>query len=73
MSNYNFKFRCRYCGEVFTESITGNERLAFRCVIGAILGQKTEPQAPGTMSVHISKNHYGVADFIGCEIEEEDE
>lgn len=74
MSDYLFKYRCRYCGEEFTESMTGNERLAFGCVIGVAVGlDKKEPLGPNMMSVHIRENHYGVADFIGCEIKEKDD
>ena len=74
MADYKFTFKCRMCGEIFTESQTGDEKLANCCVLYAIFGKNTTTlhvQAPSMLSVHFKKDHFGVADFIGCKIEGE--
>ena len=64
---YAFMFRCRYCKEEFREAETGNEQLAFKCLVYAISGKRTpeHAQAPELISAHFTDDHMGVADFIG--------
>ena len=75
MAEYNFKFKCRMCGEVYTEGITGNDNIAFKCTLCAALDRPSSEhvQAPHLISVHCKNDHYGIADFIGCEIKEDKE
>ena len=73
MTLYNFKFKCRMCGEVYIEGTTGDDTTAFKCVLCASVGRPSGiVMAPHLISVHIKgNNHYGISDFIGCEIESE--
>ena len=71
---YTFMFRCRCCGEEYREGVTGDKKLAFKCLIYATMG-KTPPelaQAPSLISAHFTDDHMGVSDFIGVK-EENDE
>lgn len=66
MSFYYAIFKCRLCGETFTDSGTGSKALALRAAINAALQLPTEPQGPGLHGVHSCANgDIGVADFAG--------
>ena len=74
MKEYNFKFKCRMCNEIYTEGTTANDDIAFKCTLCASLDKPSgHVQAPRLISVHCKSNHYGIADFIGCEIKEDKE
>ena len=65
-----FMYRCRYCGEEFREAETGDEKLAFKCLVFAINGERPPtPQAPSLISAHFTADHMGVSDFIGVKEE----
>ncbi len=70
---YYFMFRCRYCGKEYKEGATGDEKLAFNCLLAAtIRGVKPPtPQAPQLISAHFTDDHMGVSDFIGVKKESE--
>ncbi|MBO5969617.1 MAG: hypothetical protein J6S14_14080 [Clostridia bacterium] len=68
--NYISKYKCKYCGKVFTGSITGNERIAFSAIIQACADIKTYDAATVLdKEPHIEPDHYGIGDLIGVEIE----
>ena len=75
MAEYIFKFKCRMCGEVYTEGMTRNDNIAFGCTLCAALDRPSSDhvQAPHLISVHCKNDHYGIADFVGCEIKEDKE
>lgn len=63
---YISKYKCRYCGEVFEDQFTGDEKIAFRSVLGL---SKKELQMPMFSEImpHFKPDHYGVGDLIGVE------
>jgi len=68
MKVYSFKYRCRLCGEVFEHARTGDEKLAFKCVLFSIWDKPTGyAQEPKLISIHPASTHTGIADFIGAE------
>ena len=70
---YTFMFRCRYCGEEYKEAETGDEKLALKCLLYAINGERPPAaQAPRLISAHFTDDHMGVSDFIGIKEESED-
>ena len=71
MPDYKFVYRCRYCKQEFCNSITGNAGIAFGVIanIAADIPIKQKEAATvGKTTMHIEKDHYGIADLIGCEI-----
>lgn len=70
---YAFMFRCRCCGEEYREGVTGDEKLAFKCLAYATMGESAPnlAQAPRLISAHFTDDHMGVSDFIG--VKEEDD
>lgn len=70
---YYFMFRCRCCGKEYKEGATGDEKLAFNCLLSAVTGAKLPtPQAPRLISAHFTDDHMGVSDFIGVKKESEE-
>lgn len=70
------KYKCEYCGEVFSGGITGSEKLAFQAVILSCI---TNPWSNSKLidaelktfshkEPHITQDHYGVGHLIGIEI-----
>ena len=69
---FTFMFRCRYCGEEFRESVTGDAQLAFKCLVHATTGERPPvAQGPSLISAHFTDDHMGVSDFIGVKEEAE--
>lgn len=68
--NYISKYKCRYCGEVFKDQITGNEKIAYASIIRACVHiHDLDANVISDMSPHIKPDHYGIGDLIGVEIE----
>ena len=67
---YIFTYRCRYCGEVFGDAITG-KKMATICLVQSICDLSKDKQHPGDKSFHYTEDHMGIADLIGCKIEGE--
>lgn len=78
--NYISKYKCEYCGKVFSGEITGNEKLAFqaiiiKCVNSPWLYNKLKDAELKTFPYkepHITQDHYGIGRLIGVEIEGEE-
>ena len=68
MAEYIFTYRCRYCGKNFDDIRTGNEPKVFANLINISCGQHAD--SCYLYNVHLTKDHYGFADLIGCEIKE---
>lgn len=66
---YISKYKCRYCGEVFEDQITGSEQIAFRSVLCIELNEKLKPEMFSEKVPHFKPDHYGIGDLIGVEIE----
>ena len=66
--DYIFTYRCRYCGKVYGDAITGNKGLATKFLIQTACDLKKDMQNPGDTSIHYAKDHLGLSDLIGCEI-----
>ena len=71
MPEYIFKYKCRCCGKVFDYGErTGNtiaQTVVYRIASGHTSGVNAGAVIHSTI-VHSSKDHYGIADLIGCEI-----
>ena len=64
-----FSYRCRYCGEVFRDAITGNKSIADKYLLQTACNfSKKDMTHPGDKSIHFAANHTGLADLIGYEI-----
>ena len=71
MADYKMKYKCRMCGEEFYDAITSNEKIAFGTLIQLTTGRaisNLDVNCTGLKNVHITGDHYGIADLIGCEI-----
>lgn len=66
---YISKYKCRYCGEVFKDQITGSEQIAFRSVLCIELNEKPKFEMFAEKVPHFKADHYGIGDLIGIEIE----
>lgn len=66
--NYISKYKCDFCGETFDSGITGNEQLAFKSIIMRCV-DRTAPELFPFKEPHITKDHYGIGNLIGVEIE----
>lgn len=70
------KYKCEYCGEVFSGGITGSEKLAFqgiiiKCVSSPWLSNKLKDIERNTFPYkepHITQDHYGIGRLIGVVI-----
>lgn len=69
MPNYVFKYKCRFCGHTFEDMRTGDEKLAFKNLIDISCGR--EVFGAYLYTLHMTRDHYGFADLIGCDIEGE--
>ena len=63
---YVFTYRCRYCGKVFGDCITG-EALATRFLVQIVCELTKDAQCPGEKTTHYAEDHIGIADLMGCE------
>ena len=66
----NFKYKCRYCEEIYTSGITSEKNGAF-VLIAAILGTESPliGMQPGMIDTHYcEKGKTGVADLVGYEL-----
>ncbi len=71
-SRYTFMYKCRYCGELFGAAYTG-AIMGTRCLVLTTCGDggKEKPAMfPGDLYLHYADGHTGIADFVGCKIEE---
>lgn len=76
MKKYKMAYKCRTCGEVFTMTQTKNEQIAFSTINLITSGMDLITHFGNPVSskeMHVASDHYGVADIIGCMIEEEKE
>lgn len=69
MPRYVFKYKCRMCGEAFSDAYTGDEKLAFKNLINISCGR--EADGVYLYHLHMTRDHYGFADLIGYDIEGE--
>ena len=69
MEKYTFVYKCRYCGEVFNEGYTGRG-MAIACLFQSACDLPKDKQHPGDKTIHITGDHAGMADLVGCKIEE---
>ncbi len=73
MNRYRALFRCRLCGETFSDTETGNREVALKAALFASMGRTSEPQAPALHEIHTCKNEsIGIADFLGFKEEVDD-
>lgn len=66
---YIFTYRCRLCNKTFTEEYTG-KKIAFACLMQTVCELPKDPQHPGDKSFHYADDHIGIADLVGCKIED---
>lgn len=67
MADYKMKYKCRMCGEEFYDGVTSNESIAFSTLVQLAAGREAVNNT-SMIFVHIKKDHYGIADLIGCDI-----
>lgn len=67
---YIFTYKCCYCGKVLSESYTG-EAMGLSCIIQTACDLPKDRQHPGDRTIHLADDHVGIADLIGCKIEED--
>ena len=61
---FNFTYKCRLCGETFSNSGTSSEQAAMDAVILATLDMDTDAKMT---RVHACRpNGFGIADLIGA-------
>ena len=71
MPEYIFKYKCRCCGKVFDCGARTGKTIAETVVYQIAAGFTSGANAGvviHTTIVHLSDNHFGIADLIGCEI-----
>lgn len=66
---YTFVYKCRYCGDLFDESYTGRG-IAVACLLQTACDLPRDKQHPGDRTIHITDDHAGIADLVGCKIED---
>lgn len=67
---YTFVYKCCYCGEFFNTSYTG-ESMAISCLAQTACDLPRDKQHPGDRTIHITGDHIGIADLVGCKIKED--
>ena len=67
---YGFTYKCRYCGGLLTDSHTG-KAFGLACLIQTSCGLPKDKQHPGDKTIHFTDDHVGIADLVGCKIEED--
>lgn len=67
---YTFVYKCRYCGEIFREAHTG-KAIGIACLLQTAYDLPKDKQHPGDRSIHFTNDHAGLADLIGCKIEDD--
>lgn len=67
MADYKMKYKCRICGEEFYDGVTSNESIAFSTLVQLAAGREVVNNT-GMIFIHITGDHYGIADLIGCDI-----
>lgn len=72
MAQYIFTYRCRYCGKVYGDAITGNKAMATKFLIQTACDLKKDIQNPGEKTIHFAEDHNGIADLIGFKIDKGD-
>lgn len=73
---YIMQYRCRMCGDVFDQGLTCSEKIAFSTICEITAGVNVVAHYGNPVSVldaHCTKDHFGIADLIGCKLREEDE
>ncbi len=73
---YIARYKCRYCGEEFGHSMTGNEGIAMDIIVSFTCGLHRSMKYGCPIcdqEIHIGNDvdHIGLGDFIGFKIEEE--
>ena len=66
---YIFVYKCRCCGELFNDGCTG-KAIGLACLIQSACDLPKDKQHPGDKTVHFTDDHVGIADLVGCKIEE---
>ena len=71
MANYKLQYKCRMCGEVFTDSVTSEKTIAVSTICQIAAGHQKGVNSGvvvNTLMPHMDENHYGIADLIGFKI-----
>ena len=68
-NQYHFIYKCRYCGRYFNDGCTG-KAMGLSCLIQSICDLPKDKQHPGDKTIHYAENHVGIADLVGCRIED---
>jgi hypothetical protein len=66
---YIFTYHCRMCNKTFTDAFTG-KRIALSCLLQTAYNLPKDSQHPGDITLHYADDHIGIADLVGCKIEE---
>lgn len=66
---YIFTYHCRMCNKTYTEGYTGKV-LGLACLIQTICELPKDAQHPGDITLHYTDDHVGIADLVGCKIED---
>ena len=66
---YTFMYKCRYCGGYFNDGYTGKAK-GLSCLIQSTCDLPKDKQHPGDKTIHCADDHVGIADLVGCKIEE---
>ena len=66
---YVFVYKCRYCGKLFNDGCTG-KAIGIACLIQSACDLPKDKQHPGDKTIHITHDHAGIADLVGCRIED---
>ena len=67
---YTFTYKCRYCDKLLNEGYTG-KAMAMTCLIQTACNLPKDAQHPGDRTIHFATDHVGIADLVGCKIEED--
>ena len=66
-------YKCRLCGEQFTERATSTKEVAFDATMSTVLQTKASyPMSPSIIEVHFCDDgSYGIGDFLGMKFKQE--
>lgn len=66
---YLTKYKCRYCGEVYSQGITTDKEVALTYLLETVL---KSPNRLNRLEIHFADGHYGISDLVGIEVVKED-
>jgi len=64
---YLTKYKCRYCGEVYSQGITTDKEVALTYLLETVL------KSSNRVEIHFADGHYGISDLVGIEVVKEDD